>query len=115
MTVTNLQLKDALQMPEFDKCLAAILNEVDINHKRIEGEYKRDVYCRLKESGEFNAADIKNLFIGALNKELNPSRYPSTVRNFIIACCYEAFKKLVEQLKENQPQIIGVKKDEKSN
>ena len=115
MTVTNLQLGDALQMPEFDKCLKEVLNRIDKSHRAAASAYKRDVYDRLKESGEFNAADIKNLFIGALNKELNPSRYPSTVRNFIRACCYEALKKLVEQLKENQPQTIGVKKDEKSN
>lgn len=115
MTITNLQLGDALQMPEFDKCLKEVLSMIDINHKAAAGEYKRDVYDRLKESGEFNTADIKNLFIGALNKELNPSRYPSTVRNFIRACCYEAIKKLEELLEENQPQTIGVKKDEKSN
>lgn len=115
MTITNLQLEDALQMPEFDKCLKEVLSRIDISHRAAAGQYKRDVYGRLKESGEFNTADIKNLFIGALNKELNPSHYPSSVRNFIRTCCYEALKKLVEQLEENQPQAIGVKKDEKSN
>lgn len=117
MKVSELKVIDIILMPEFEQGMQLCID--DINRKlmlaRTCGLLKRGPIYRLKEQGLFGAKELVALYALALNKELNPVEYPSSVRKLIKEIGDAVLHETVEYLKakeEKKTETIMVKKEE---
>lgn len=99
----DLKVIDIIQMPAFEdhvKRLMGNLRTVRIKATIHGIEYKKGPIDRLVEKGVYNPKAFASLYVKILDKELDTSEYPSTLRIFIKGLCDEALYRTVEQIKE---------------
>ena len=119
MKVSELKVIDVILMPEFEQGMQLYID--DINRKlmlaRTIDILKRSPIDRLKEQGLFGAKELVALYVLALNKELNPAEYPSSIRRLIKEIGDAVLHRTVEYLKakEEKVETIMVKKEDKDD
>lgn len=111
----ELKVIDVILMPEFEQSMQLCID--DINRKLASTNnwfLKRSPIDRLKEQGSFRAKELVALYALALNKELNPAEYPSSVRRLIKEIGNAVLHRTVEYLKakEEKVETIMIKKEE---
>lgn len=122
MKVADLKVIDVIQMPQFENNIEACIKELYLTRTKIMNEhpdvqFKRGPIERLQEKKVFGPKALANLYASVLDKTINTSEYPSTLRTFIKGIGDEAFHRTVAELKqaeeeqEGKQQIIGIKKD----
>ena len=115
MKVKDLKVIDVILMPEFEQGMQLCINDINIKMlARTNGPLKRSPIDRLKEQGLFGAKELVALYALALNKELNPVEYPSSIRRLIKEIGDAVLHKTVEYLKakEEKVETIMIKKEE---
>lgn len=116
MKVSELKVIDVILMPEFEQGMQLCID--DINRKlmlaQTNSPLKRGPIDRLKEQGLFRAKELVALYALALDKELNPAEYPSSIRRLIKEIGDAVLHRTVEYLKakEEKVETILVKKEE---
>lgn len=122
MKVADLKVIDVVQMPQFEKHIEALIKDLFLTRTKIMNEhpdiqFKRGPIERLQEKKVFSPKALAALYASALDKTINTSEYPSTLRAFIKGIGDEAFHRTVIELKqaeeeqEGKQQTIGIKKD----
>lgn len=122
MKVADLKVIDVIQMPQFEKHIEALIKDLFLTRTKIMNEhpgvqFKRGSIDRLQEKKVFGPKVLASLYASVLDKTINVSEYPSTLRTFIKGIGDEAFHRTVAELKqaeeeqEGKQQIIGIKKD----
>lgn len=122
MKVADLKVIDVIQMPQFENNIEACIKELYLTRTKIMNEhpgiqFKRGPIERLQEKKVFGPKALVNLYASVLDKTINTSEYPSTLRTFIKGIGDEAFHRTMIELKqaeeeqEGKQQIIGIKKD----
>ena len=123
MKVADLKVIDIIQMPQFENNIEACIKELYLTRTKIINEhpgvqFKRGPIERLQEKKVFGPKALASLYASVLDKTINISEYPSTLRTFIKGIGDEAFHRTIVELKqaeeeqEGKQQIIGIKKDE---
>lgn len=124
MKVANLKVIDVVQMPQFEKHIEALIKDLFLTRTKIMNEhpgiqFKRGPIERLQEKKVFGPKALAALYAKVVDKTINTSEYPSTLRTFIKGIGDEAFHRTYVELKqaEGERQVIGIKKieDEQSN
>ena len=120
MKVADLKVIDIIQMPQFENNIEACIKELYLTCTKIMNElgvpFKRGPIERLQEKKVFGPKALASLYASVLDKTINISEYPSTLRTFIKGIGDEAFHrtmielKQVEEEKEGKQQIICIKK-----
>ena len=102
----DLKVIDIIQMPAFEnhvKLLMNDLHETKMKFTMVEGiKLKRGPIDRLQEKGVYNPKALAALYAKILDKDINASEYPSTLRTFIKWLCDEALHRTVEQIKTEE-------------
>lgn len=99
----DLRVIDVVQMPAFEdhvKRLMGDLRTVRIALTIHGTEFKRGPIEKLVSKGVYNPKAFATLYVKILDKKLDTSEYPSTLRIFIKRLCDVAFYRTVEQIKE---------------
>lgn len=99
----DLKVIDIIQMPAFEghvKRLMRDLHTVRIGLTIHGTEFKRGPIERLVSKGVYNPKAFAALYVKILDKELDTSEYPSTLRIFIKGLCDEALYRTAKQIKE---------------
>ena len=123
MKVADLKVIDVIQMPQFEKHIEALIKDLFLTRTKIMNEhpgvqFKRGPIERLQKKKVFGPKALASLYANVLDKTINVSEYPSTLRTFIKGIGDEAFHRTIVELKqteeeqEGKQQIIGIKKDE---
>lgn len=122
MKVADLKVIDVVQMPQFENNIEACIKELYLTRTKIMNEhsdvqFKRGPIERLQEKKVFGPKALANLYANVLDKTINTSEYPSTLRTFIKGIGDEAFYRTIIELKqaeeqEGKQQTIGIKKNE---
>lgn len=105
----DLKVIDIIQMPAFEGHVKFLLKKLSETRVLLEGtgvELKRGPIDRLREKGVYNPKDIATLYVKVLNKNLDTSEYPSTLRTFIKRLCDEALHRTVEQIKAEESKQL---------
>jgi hypothetical protein len=121
MKVANLKVIDVIQMPQFENNIEACINELNITRTKIMNEhpgvqFKRGPIERLQEKKVFGPKALAALYAKVVDKTINTSEYPSTLRTFIKGIGDEAFHRTYVELKQAEEgekvETIMVKKEE---
>lgn len=101
----DLKVIDVIQMPAFEDHIKRLMG--DLREERIGltihgTELKRDPIKRLVEKGVYNPKAFASLYVKILDKELDTSEYPSTLRIFIKRLCDEALYRTATQIKDSE-------------
>ena len=121
MKVANLKVIDVIQMPQFENNIEACINELYLTRKKIMNEhpdvqFKRGPIERLQEKKVFGPKALAALYAKVVDKTINTSEYPSTLRTFIKGIGDEAFHRTYVELKQAEEgekvETIMVKKEE---
>ena len=119
MKVADLKVIDVIQMPQFENNIEACIKELYLTRTKIMNEhpdvqFKRSPIERLQEKKVFGPKALASLYASVLDKTINTSEYPSTLRTFIKGIGDEAFHRTMIELKqtEEKQHTIGIKKDE---
>lgn len=125
MKLEDLKVIDIIQMPQFEKHIEALIKDLYLTRTKIMNEhpgvqFKRGPIERLQEKKVFGPKALAALYAKVVDKTINTSEYPSTLRTFIKGIGDEAFHRTyleLKQVKEGERQVIGIKKieDEQSN
>lgn len=96
MKVANLKVIDVIQMPQFENNIEACINELYLTRTKIMNEhpgvqFKRGPIERLQEKKVFGPKALAALYAKVVDKTINTSEYPSTLRTFIKGIGDEAF------------------------
>lgn len=117
MKVANLKVIDVVQMPQFEKHIEALIKDLFLTRTKIMNEhpdvqFKRGPIERLQEKKVFGPKALAALYAKVVDKTINASEYPSTLRTFIKRIGDEAFHRTVQQIKaeEETKQTILIKK-----
>lgn len=99
----DLKVIDIIQMPAFEGHIKRLMG--DLRTERIAltihgTEFKRGPIEKLRRKGVYNPKAFATLYVKILDKKLDTSEYPSTLRTFIKRLCDVAFYRTVEQIKE---------------
>lgn len=101
----DLRVIDVVQMPAFEdhvKRLMGDLRTVRIALTIHGTEFKRGPIERLKEKGVYNPKAFASLYVKILDKELDTSEYPSSLRIVIKRLCDEALYRTAKQIKDSE-------------
>ena len=121
MKVANLKVIDVIQMPQFENNIEACINELYLTRTKIMNEhpgvqFKRGPIKRLQEKKVFGPKALAALYAKVVDKTINTSEYPSTLRTFIKGIGDEAFHRTYVELKQAEEgekvETIMVKKEE---
>lgn len=101
----DLKVIDIIQMPAFEDHIKRLMGDLRGT------ELKMGPIERLVSKGVYNPKAFVALYVKILNKDLNTSEYPSTLRTFIKRLCEVAFCRTVEQIlgEESKQQITPTK------
>lgn len=117
MKLEDLKVIDIIQMPQFEKHIVALIMDLCLTRIKImDGslyvQFKRDPIERLQEKNVFGPKALAALYAKIVDKTINTSEYPSTLRTFIKGIGDEAFHRTVQQIKaeEETKQTILIKK-----
>lgn len=119
MKLEDLKVIDIIQMPQFEKHIEALIKDLDLTRTKIMNEYpgvqfKRGPVERLQEKKVFRPKALAALYAKVVDKTINASEYPSTLRTFIKRIGDEAFHRTYLELKQveegEKVETIMVKK-----
>ena len=96
MKLEDLKVIDIIQMPQFEKHIEALIKDLYLTRTKIVNEYpgaqfKRGPIERLQGKKVFGPKALAALYAKVVDKTINTSEYPSTLRTFIKGIGDEAF------------------------
>ena len=112
---------DIVQMPQFEKHIEALIKDLHLTRTKIMNgnpyaQFKRGPIERLQEKKVFGPKALAALYAKVVDKTINTSEYPSTLRTFIKGIGDEAFHRTYLELKQveegEKVETIMVKKEE---
>lgn len=121
MEPEDLKVIDIIQMPQFENHIAALIKDLYLTRTKImDGsphvQFKRGPIERLQEKKVFRPKALAALYAKVVDKTINTSEYPSTLRAFIKGIGDEAFHRTYLELKQveegEKVETIMVKKEE---
>lgn len=109
MKLEDLKVIDIIQMPQFEKHIEALIKDLDLTRTKIMNEhpgvqFKRGPVERLQEKKVFGPKALAALYAKVVDKAINASEYPSTLRTFIKGIGDEAFHKTYVELKQAEDE-----------
>lgn len=108
MKVADLKVIDVVQMPQFEKHIEALIKDLYLTRTKImDGTYvqfKRGPIERLQEKKVFGPKALAALYAKVVDKTINTSEYPSTLRTFIKGIGDEAFHRTYVELKQAEDE-----------
>lgn len=109
MKVADLRVIDVVQMPQFEKHIEALIKNLYLARKKIMNEhpgvqFKRDPIKRLQEKKVFGPKALAALYVKVVDKTINASEYPSTLRTFIKGIGDEALHRTYVELKQAEDE-----------
>lgn len=111
MKLEDLKVIDIIQMPQFEKHIKALIKDGSPYV-----QFKRGPIERLQEKNVFGPKALAALYAKVVDKTINTSEYPSTLRTFIKGIGDEAFHRTYVELKQAEEgekvETIMVKKEE---
>ena len=120
MKLEDLKVIDIIQMPQFEKHIEALikvyLTRIKIMNRIPYVQFKRGPIEILQEKKVFGPKALAALYAKVVDKTINTSEYPSTLRTFIKRIGDEAFHRTYLELKQveegEKVETIMVKKEE---
>lgn len=119
MKLEDLKVIDIIQMPQFEKHIEALIKDLYLTRAKImniQVFIKRGPIERLQEKNVFGPKALAALYAKVVDKTINASEYPSTLRTFIKRIGDEAFHRTYLELKQveegEKVETIMVKKEE---
>lgn len=121
MKLEDLKVIDIIQMPQFEKHIEACIKELYLIYTKIMDEhpgirFKKGPIERLQEKKVFGPKALAALYAKVIDRAINTSEYPSTLRTFIKGIGDEAFYRTYVELKQAEEgekvETIMVKKEE---
>lgn len=121
MKLEDLKVIDIIQMPQFEKHIEALIKDLYLIRTKIMNEhpgvqFKRGPIERLQEKNVFGPKALAALYAKVVDKTINASEYPSTLRTFIKGIGDEAFHRTYAELKQAEEgekvKTIMAKKEE---
>lgn len=105
MKSKDLKVIDIIQMPQFEKHIEALIKDLDLTRTKIMHEhpgvqFKRGPIEKLQEKKVFGPKALAALYAKVVDKTINTSEYPSTLRTFIKKIGDEAFHRTYVELKQ---------------
>lgn len=105
MKLEDLKVIDIIQMPQFEKHIEALIKDLYLTRTKIMNEYsgaqfKRGPIERLQGKKVFEPKALAALYAKVVDKTINTSEYPSTLRTFIKGIGDEAFHRTYVELKQ---------------
>ena len=105
MKPEDLKVIDIIQMPQFEKHIEALIKDLYLTRTKIMNEhpdvqFKRGPIERLQEKKVFGPKALAALYAKVVDKAINTSEYPSTLRTFIKGIGDEAFHRTYIELKQ---------------
>lgn len=109
MKVADLKVIDVIQMPRFENNIRACIKELYLTRTKIMNEYpgvrfKKGPIERLQEKNVFGPKAFAALYAKVVDKTINTSEYPSTLRTFIKRIGDEAFHRTYVELKQAEDE-----------
>lgn len=109
MKLEDLKVIDIIQMPQFEKHIEALIKDLYLTHTKIMNkhpgvQFKRGPIERLQEKKVFGPKALAALYAKVVDKAINTSEYPSTLRTFIKGIGDEAFYKTYVELKQAEDE-----------
>lgn len=109
MKVADLKVIDVIQMPQFENNIQACIKELYLTRTKImDGSpyvrFKRGPIERLQEKNVFGPKAFAALYAKVVDKTINTSEYPSTLRTFIKGIGDEAFHRTYVELKQAEDE-----------
>lgn len=102
----DLKVIDIIQMPAFEGNVKFLMKDLHRTRKNLCSgmgvELKRGPIERLQEKGVYNPKALVALYAKVLDKDMDATEYPSTLRTFIKGLCDEAFHRTVKQIKAKE-------------
>lgn len=121
MKLEDLKVIDIIQMPQFKKHIEALIKDLYLTRRKIMNrssyvQFKRGPIERLQEKKVFGPKALAALYAKIVDKTINTSEYPSTLRTFIKGIGDEAFHRTYIELKQAEEgekvKTIMAKKEE---
>lgn len=109
MKVADLKVIDAVQMPQFEKHIEALIKDLFLTRTKIMNEhpgvqFKRGPIERLQEKKVFGPKALAALYVKVVDKNIDTNEYPSVLRTFIKGIGDEAFHKTYVELKQAEDE-----------
>lgn len=109
MKVADLKVIDVVQMPQFEKHIEALIKDLFLTRTKIMNEhpgvqFKRGPIERLQEKKVFGPKALAALYTKVVDRTINTSEYPSTLRTFIKGIGDEAFHRTYVELKQAEDE-----------
>lgn len=111
MKLEDLKVIDIIQMPQFEKHIEALIKDLYLTRTKIMNEhpgvqFKRGPIERLQEKKVFGPKALAALYAKVVDKTINASEYPSTLRTFIKRIGDEAFHRTYLELKKEEDEKV---------
>lgn len=109
MKLEDLKVIDIIQMPQFEKHIEALIKDLHLTRTKImnehpDAQFKRGPIERLQEKKVFGPKALAALYAKVVDKTINASEYPSTLRTFIKRIGDKAFHKTYVELKQAEDE-----------
>lgn len=109
MKLKDLKVIDIIQMSQFEKHIEALIKDLHLTRTKIMNEHpdaqsKRGPIERLQEKKVFGPKALAALYAKVVDKTMNASEYPSTLRTFIKRIGDEAFHRTYAELKQAEDE-----------
>lgn len=109
MKLEDLKVIDIIQTPQFEKHIEALIKDLYLTRTKIMNErpdvqFKRGPIERLQEKKVFGPKALAALYAKVVDKTINTSEYPSTLRTFIKGIGDKAFHKTYVELKQAEDE-----------
>lgn len=109
MKLEDLKVIDIIQMPQFEKHIETLIKDLYLTRTKIMNEhpgvqFKRGPIERLQEKKVFGPKALAALYAKVVDKTMNTSEYPSTLRTFIKRIGDEAFHRTYVELKQAEDE-----------
>lgn len=105
MKLEDLKVIDIIQMPQFENHIGALIKDLYLTRTKTMNEhpgvqFKRGPVERLQKKKVFGPKALAALYAKVVDKTINTSEYPSTLRTFIKRIGDEAFHRTYVELKQ---------------
>lgn len=109
MKLEDLKVIDIIQMPQFEKHIGALIKDLYLTRTKIMNrspyvQFKRGPIERLQEKKVFEPKALAALYVKVVDRAINTSEYPSTLRTFIKRIGDEAFHRTYVELKQAEDE-----------
>ena len=105
MKLEELKIIDVIKMPLFAEQIKTCLNDLRNTRRKLEAkgvQFKRIAMDRLAERKALKSSNLAELYAKIIDKELNPSEWPSELRAFIKGVGDAAFYRTMRLLKAEE-------------